>query len=72
MDFVTSLPKSCKQNDQILVVVDHLTKMARFISCKMTNKAKDIAKLLIAKVFTNFGIPKDIVSDRDSKFPSKV
>ena len=72
MDFVTSLPRSSKKNDQILVVVDRLTKMARFIACKMTHKAKDIAKILIAEVFTKYGIPKDIVSDRDTKFTSKV
>eukprot|EP01018_Ginkgo_biloba_P003633 Gb_16330 [translate_table: standard] len=72
MDFVTSLPKSSKHNDQIFAVVDCLMKTARFIPCKMTNKAKDIVKLLIAEVFTKFGIPKDMVSDRDSKFTSKV
>jgi len=72
MDFVTFLPKSLKHNHKILVVVDCPTKMAKFIPCKMTNKAKDIAKILIREVFTKFGIPKDIVSDRDSKFTSKV
>ena len=46
--------------------------MACFIPCKMTHKARDIAKILIAKVFTKFGIPKDIVNDRDTKFTSKV
>eukprot|EP01018_Ginkgo_biloba_P010329 Gb_18718 [translate_table: standard] len=54
MDFVMSLPKSSKYNDQILVVVDHLRKIARFIPWKMTNKAKYIAKILIALDLNNF------------------
>ena len=40
MDFVTSLSKSPKHNDDILVVVDQLKELTRFIPCKMTNKAK--------------------------------
>jgi len=46
MDFFTSLPRTQRQNDQILVVVDQLTKMARFFPCRMTHKGKDMAELL--------------------------
>eukprot|EP01018_Ginkgo_biloba_P010339 Gb_18720 [translate_table: standard] len=71
MDFVITLPRTRHQNDQILVVVNRLTKMA-FLPCRMTHKGKDIAKLLTTKIFTKYGVPKSIVSDRDSKFTSHV
>jgi hypothetical protein len=34
MDFITRLPKSTKQNDAIMVVVDKLSKSAHFVSVK--------------------------------------
>ena len=38
----------------------------------MTDKGKDIAELLTTEIFTKYGVPKSIVSDRDSKFTSHV
>jgi hypothetical protein len=43
MDFITGLPKSIKQNDAIMVVVDKLSKDYHFIIVKSTCKAIDIA-----------------------------
>jgi hypothetical protein len=34
MDFITGLPKSAKQNDAIMVVVDKLSKSAHFVLVK--------------------------------------
>jgi hypothetical protein len=36
MDFITSLPKTAKQHDVIMVVVDKLSKEAYFIPIKST------------------------------------
>ena len=43
IDFVTKLPRSNKQHDSIMVVVDKLTKTAHFVPVKSTHKAVDIA-----------------------------
>jgi hypothetical protein len=38
MDFITGLPRSSKQNDSIMVVVDKLSKETHFIPMKSTYK----------------------------------
>ena len=70
MDFITGLPKSAKQNDAIMVVVDKLSKSAHFIHVKSTCKALDIAKIFMKEIFILHGMPRDIISDRDIKFTS--
>jgi transposase InsO family protein len=71
MDFVEPLPKS-KGYDSILVVVDRLTKWAIFLPTTTRIKASDLADILLDSVFTNHGFPTTIVSDRGSKFTSKL
>ena len=68
MEFITSLPKSKKHNDFIMVVVDKLSKVAHFILVKSTYKVVHIAYIFIKEVFRLHGIPKTITSDRDAKF----
>jgi hypothetical protein len=70
MDFITGLPKSTKKNDAIMVVVDKLSKSAHFIPVKSTCKAIDIANIFMKEIFRLHGMPKEIVSDRDTKFTS--
>jgi hypothetical protein len=70
MDFITGLPTSTKQNDTIMVVVDKLSKSAHFIPIKLTCKAIDIANVFMKEIFRLHGMPKEIVSDRDTKFTS--
>ena len=68
MDFITSLPKSKKQNDSIFVVVDKFSKVAHFIPVKSTYKAVHIADIFLKETFRLHGIPKAIISDRDANF----
>ena len=68
IDFITRLPKSKKQNDSIMVVVDKLSKATHFIPVKSTYKAINIANIFMKEVFRLDGIPKVIISDRDVKF----
>ena len=68
MDFITSLPKSKKQNYSIFVVVDKLSKEAHFIPVKSTYKAVNIADIFLKEIFRLHGIPKEIILDRDTKF----
>ena len=70
IDFITRLPRSNRRHDSIMVVVDKLTKAAHFVPVKSTHKAADIAEIFMREIARLHGIPKAIVSDRDSKFTS--
>jgi len=71
MDFITKLPRTNKQHDSIMVVVDKLTKAAHFITVKLTHKATNIDDVYMKEISRLHGIPKTIVSDKDPKFTSK-
>jgi hypothetical protein len=71
MDFVVGLPRTPRGKDAIWVVVDQLTKSAHFIPMKTTNSAEELVPLYMIEVLRLHGVPKSIVSDRDSKFVSK-
>jgi hypothetical protein len=72
MDFITGLPRTSKQHDSIMVVVDKLTKAAHFIPLKTTHKATDVIDIFLKEVARLDGILKTIVSDRDLKFTSNL
>jgi hypothetical protein len=71
MDFVVGLPRSPRGRDAIWVVVDRLTKFARFIPMKTTDSTLELVPLYMKEVIRLHSVPKSIVSDRDSKFVSK-
>ena len=70
MDFIPELPKTESGLNNILVVVDKLTKFAIFIPTVTTITEEECARLLFDNVFTRFGIPRQIITDRDSKWTS--
>jgi hypothetical protein len=70
MDFITGLPKSTKQNNAIIVVVDKLSKDDHFIPIKSTCKEIYISIIFMKEIFRLHGIPNEIISDRDTKFTS--
>jgi hypothetical protein len=71
MDFITKFPRNAKQHDSIMVVVEKLTKASHFILVKSTHKEIDIAEIYMCGVPKLHGVPKTIVSNRDSNFTSK-
>ena len=70
MDLVTHLPKTKSHHDAIAVFVDRFSKAAVFVPCKTTCSAPDLAQLFFKNVFSRFGLPSSIVSDRDTRFTS--
>ena len=67
MDFIPELPLS-NGFDNILVIVDKLTKYAIFIPTTVRINEIDSAKLFFKHVITKFGIPRQIISDRDTRW----
>jgi hypothetical protein len=70
MDFITGLPISTKQNDAIMVVVEKLSKSTHFVLINPTCKEIDIANIFMKEIFRLHGMPREIISDRDTKFTS--
>ena len=68
MDFITHLPITASGNDQIMVVVDTLSKLTHFVPCQMSATASDVAMLYVSHIFKLHGWPKVFITDRDSKF----
>ena len=72
MDFIKKLPESGGY-DTILTITDHNCSKAKIlIPCKESITAEGVATLIMRHVFTRFGAPKKFISDRDTRFTSKV
>ena len=70
MDFVTHLPRTRQKHDALMVVVDYLTKMLILRPTHSSATAVDTARIFVDSVVRMHGLPRAIVSDRDTKFTS--
>jgi len=71
MNFITDLSSSKWKKvvyDSILMIVDHYTKMTRYLSTKKTLTVVKLAELFFEKIALRYEISSDIVIDRDSLF----
>lgn len=71
MDFITSLMRTSKQHDSIMVVVDRLSKVSYFILVKTNYSSSEVAEVFIREIMRLHGVPKKIMSYMDAKFTSK-
>ena len=71
MDFMFGLPSTKHGHDCVYVVVDRFSKMAILVACRKEISTEETAKLFFKHVWVHFGLPKTIISDRDTRFLSK-
>ncbi|WVZ76302.1 hypothetical protein U9M48_024289 [Paspalum notatum var. saurae] len=72
MDFIVGLPRTQKGYNSIWVVIDRLTKVAHFIPVNTTYSGARLAELYISGIVCLHGVPKRIISDRGSRFTSRL
>jgi predicted aspartyl protease len=70
MDFIVKLPVTKSGFDSITTYVDRFTKRIHLVACKETETAEDTAQRFFKEIVRIHGLPKSIVSDRDTKFTS--
>ena len=71
MDFVVGLPPTQKSYDSIWVVVDLLTKSARFIPIKSAYSSEDYARIFLDEIVCFHGIPLSTIPDWGAQFTSR-
>jgi transposase InsO family protein len=71
MDFIVGLSRTQTGYDSIWVIVDRLMKVAHFILVKTTYSGTKLVKLYMSRIVSLPRVPKKIMSDRGSQFPSK-
>ncbi|KAK8600944.1 hypothetical protein V6N12_050789 [Hibiscus sabdariffa] len=59
------------KKNSVWVIVDRLTKCAHFLPVHTTDIADKLVELYIREIVRLHGVPKSIVSDRDSKFTAR-
>jgi IS30 family transposase len=70
MDFIVGFPKVDDMN-AVMVVVDRFSKYAVFIAAPSVCTAEVAARMFYRNVVKYFGVPTDIVSDRDARFTGR-
>jgi hypothetical protein len=70
IDFVTKLPRTVRQYDSIMVLVDKLTKASHFVHVKTMHTMANIVDIFMREITRLHGIPRAIVTDRDTKCTS--
>lgn len=72
VDFVGPLPRTARQHDFVMVIVDAFTKRVWYHPTTQRITARQAARVIFDKVVTHQGLPEVIVSDRDPRFTSQI
>ena len=70
MGLITYLP-TFKGFDLVFTIVNRSSKYVTFIPCKSSCTAPDLARMFYNHIVCKFGMPQNIISDKDSRFMSK-
>ena len=68
IDLITDLPVTSTGMDCICHIVCHFRKMSRVIVVPKSIDAKGIAKIFFKEIFPHYGLPAEIISDRDRRW----
>jgi len=68
IDFIYGLPSSVKGYNSIWMIVDRLTKVARFIPVRIDYRPQQYAELYFEHIVRQYGVPRTIISDRGPQF----
>ena len=71
IDITGPHPKSSRQNQYILTVIDHFSKWAEAIAIP-NHTAIVVAKALLVHVFSRYGTPVQLLSDQGREFQSEL
>jgi hypothetical protein len=71
MDFIVGLPLTARKKNSIWVIIDRLTKTAHFIAVHTTYSVQQYAELYMDQIVRLHGIPKTIISDRETQFVAR-
>ncbi|KAL1259570.1 hypothetical protein QQF64_010147 [Cirrhinus molitorella] len=71
VDIMGPFPRSPKQNEYLLVIVDYFTKWVELFPVRSA-KASIISRILVEEIFTRWGTPAFLVSDRGTQFTSHL
>lgn len=70
MDFILELPELNGFNN-ILVIIDKLTKYGIFIPCSIRISQEETAKLFFKHIIAQYGLPRQVITDCDSRWCNK-
>jgi hypothetical protein len=71
MDFIVGLLHTSRGYNSIWVIVDRLTKSTHFIPVSTTYRVRQYTELYMSHIVRYHGIPKTIISDRESIFVAR-
>jgi putative transposase len=71
MDFMMYLLKTVREKMVIMVVVDRLSKQCYLVATRDEVTSIEMVKLFVKRIYSQYGIPRSIMSDRDLKFTAQ-
>jgi hypothetical protein len=74
MNFIIALPSAVRRRkayNALLIIINRFSKIVQYIACLKEINALDIGDRLIEMIFSRFGKPRSIISDRGLTFTLK-